>query len=508
MQNNTVRFLRMRRGLTTRLCGRRIAATLCALILSAPVVATPWAEPGDAELRHHLSVLADAHVLSVPITTWPIPWGSIKQDLDKAQSLHKAGAQLSDTVLWSLQFVRFELDRQARAGLHGAASLQLSKSPQALRDFSADRRERNEASVRVNGMSETFAFQLAGTVVDSAIDSKTLRPDGSYVAAILGNWIVSAGWQDRWWGPGWQSSLILSDNARPVPGLALQRNFSDAFASPWLSWLGPWQFSAFAGQMNSSYIPNAKLLGARFTFKPFHAVELGISRTAQWGGQGRPQSVSSLWNLINGNDNTGSGGITRSNEPGNQLGGFDARWSIPAFSAVNAIYAQVIGEDESGHLPSRNMFLAGVETAFSALGLSNRFIVEGADTRAGMWNYGYEHHIYLDGYRYLGRPLGATFDNDSRALTLKGEHFSASGNELAWSVARIELNRDGSNKAAPGGNVFGATAKHLTQASLSYGVPFADVWKLTVGGEFYSRSLELGGKGANSGLFAKLELRL
>ena len=39
--------------------------------------------------------------------------------------------------------------------------------------------------------------------------------DGSYIAARLGNWSASFGQVERWWGPGWDGSLILSTNARP-----------------------------------------------------------------------------------------------------------------------------------------------------------------------------------------------------------------------------------------------------------------------------------------------------
>ncbi len=150
--------------------------------------------------------------------------------------------------------------------------------------------------------------------------------DGSYLATAIGNWALTAGSFGRWWGPGWQSSLILSDNARPVPGFSIQRNKSTPFESVPLSWLGPWQLQAFIGKLESDRtIPDAKLLGLRMSFKPFQWLEVGASRTAQWGGDGRPESLSSLKNLVLGKDNRGDGGVTVSNEPGNQLGGLDAK---------------------------------------------------------------------------------------------------------------------------------------------------------------------------------------
>jgi len=47
-------------------------------------------------------------------------------------------------------------------------------------------------------------LKLSATVVADPDDDRELRPDGSYLAMSLGNWMVSAGYLDRWWGPGWQ----------------------------------------------------------------------------------------------------------------------------------------------------------------------------------------------------------------------------------------------------------------------------------------------------------------
>jgi hypothetical protein len=54
-----------------------------------------------------------------------------------------------------------------------------------------------------------------------------------------------------------------------------------------------------------------------------------------------------LGNLLAGNDNVGFT-RPRRNEPGNQMAGFDTRWNSPIGNAPYAIYAQYIGEDQSG----------------------------------------------------------------------------------------------------------------------------------------------------------------
>ena len=76
-----------------------------------------------------------------------------------------------------------------------------------------------------------------------------IQLDGSYISARLGNWSTTLGQVDRWWGPGWDGSLILSTNARPIPAISLDRRIKEPFESKWLSWIGPWSFHSFIGRL-------------------------------------------------------------------------------------------------------------------------------------------------------------------------------------------------------------------------------------------------------------------
>src|SRR5690606_41875058 len=61
---------------------RRLFASAAAVALADSAVAEPWLPPGDAALRADLTTLADAGVLRTPITTWPIPWKAIDEQLE------------------------------------------------------------------------------------------------------------------------------------------------------------------------------------------------------------------------------------------------------------------------------------------------------------------------------------------------------------------------------------------------------------------------------------------
>ncbi|WP_227634162.1 capsule assembly Wzi family protein, partial [Klebsiella pneumoniae] len=124
--------------------------------------------------------------------------------------------------------------------------------------------------------------------------------------------------------------------------------------------------------------------------------ELGASRIMQWGGEGRHESFSSFWDGFTGKDNTGT-----DNEPGNQLAGFDFKFKLePTLGWPVSFYGQMVGEDESGYLPSANMFLGGVEGHHGWGKDAVNWYVEAHDTRTNMsrTNYSYTHHIYKDGY--------------------------------------------------------------------------------------------------------------
>ena len=49
---------------------------------SIPAHAASWADPGDILLRHDLQLLADSGLLQAPLTTWPLSWRDIRQNMD------------------------------------------------------------------------------------------------------------------------------------------------------------------------------------------------------------------------------------------------------------------------------------------------------------------------------------------------------------------------------------------------------------------------------------------
>jgi len=489
---------------TTPAC--RCATALLSLALSASTFAAPWIDAGDATLRHHLLVLADAGLITVPVNTWPLMWAGIRRNLERADHFDLDAAQAT-----SLAYVQFAATRETRDDVRLGWKTTARETKPIFTDFADSQREQVESQLYADWIGGSLAGRAAVTWVVDPLDNKQIRYDGSYIAGVLGNWALSVGAIDRWWGPGWQQSNILSTNARPIPGVSIQRNYSDAFRTPWLSWLGPWQLVSFMGQDESKAIEKPLLWGLRITMRPLQSLELGISRTAEWAGHGRPHDTGTFVDLLGGKDNSGSDGINSSNEPGNQLAGFDWRWHI---GWNTAFYGQFTGEDEAGDAPSRFIATLGADVAILGRESQTRIFFEASDTTAdGIHgserdNYAYEHGIYADGYRFRGRAIGAATDNDSRLVTLGADHHWDDRMEISWSVSRAQLNRDGTNTTAPGGNVITADAVDLwiADARVSY---LIDSWQLTAGVDYSSEKLQLGGETAgDTGVYIGWEWRL
>jgi Capsule assembly protein Wzi len=398
-------------------------------------------------MRHDILVLADAGILRGPVTTWPLSWPDIARD---ALAASEVGLDAPTTdALRRIQ----RLSRAASAGGYAGAGIRLSGAyqPEMLRTFADSPREEGELALRASWLSDHFAVNLQGSYVADPDDDKDFRADGSYLGMNFGNFMVSAGFMERWWGPGWDGSLILSTNARPIPSVTLERNYTDPFKSKLLSWLGPWRASIAMGKAESHDVPvpNVHFFAARLNFKPRPWLEFALTRTAQWCGGDRSCDWDTFTDMLLGQDNQES----IEDQPGNQLAGYDMRLRSPWRALPLAFYTQWIGEDEAGGLPSKFIGLFGLESwgSSSLGGWRARF--EFADTacdftqQSPQFDCAYRNTIYPQGYSYRGRIIGHSMDNDSRMYTFGGLLTRENGDLLSVTVRRVEVNRDGGEHA-------------------------------------------------------------
>lgn len=432
-------------------------AMLVALLSGVPVARADsgWFESGDAQLRIDLQLLNDAEVIRLPVNTWPMPRAAVKYAIANAKT-HYATNRAVAAALDRVQ-ARLAARPAARFGAWVAGG-----DPGRLRDFDSLAREKGEVGAHADFDAGRFSASMKVAGVTDPADDQRFRADGSHATVQLGNWLISANTLERYWGPSHESSLILSNNARPMPTFMIERAEARAFETPWLSWLGPWRMNFGVSQMESKRkdIQSPLFMAWRVAIMPFKDIEFGFSRTAQFCGKELECNLNVFGNLLAGNDNVGID-ATPQNEPGNQMAGFDIRWNSPLGNLPYAIYAQYIGEDESSYLPSKFLDQLGFEIwkPLGEGGLIQLFAEYSSTTcsantsRGPYYNCAYNQGRFnTEGYRYRGRVIGYTTDNDAETYSV-GVNFTAPDGTL-WSATLRDsaLNHDGLDELLhPGG---------------------------------------------------------
>lgn len=375
----------------------------------------PWTP--DWQQRHELSLLVDTTGLALTLAHWPQPAAAV------AQALGDLPAELPPIARAARQRLLQAIEHDLRA----ETVLSLATPADRPVGFGSGPTPGSSLALRTAVRDGPHLAARLGLSLERAPDtgSGTASPrlEGSFVAVRAGNWQFQAVSQRHWWGPGWQDSLVLGHNAPTLNGLGVQRASLRPSPSPWLAWAGPWSFELFFAALEGVKTPaHPLLLGQRLSLRPWPGVEIGLSRTAQWGGAGRRESWDSLRDLMFGGNLNIDRPSERDRDAANVMAGLDLRLRCPAHWPC-ATYLQLIGEDEAGGLPSRYLGLYGAE-AWSADG-RYRGYVELSETACGMpilrsgeGGCAYRNHAYPEGYVQEGRWLGSGFGPDSRIVTV------------------------------------------------------------------------------------------
>ena len=470
------------------------------------IFAEPFLAPNDPFIRHEIRYLSDEGGLDGLQNTWPLNLGGL--DAMRTNSDVEISSTLFDV----------RLSKESNSGWSPVfTTIGVADDRVTARGFGPEPRSSFATNASISWMNDRFAAKLSfngfyGMEKDwkGRVD-EGFALDGSYIATRLGNWSASLGQQERWWGPGWDGSLILSTNARPIPAISIDRMVPEPFETKWLSWIGPWSFHSFVGRMEKERtVSNPYIWGMRGEVKPtiLGGLEVGFFRIIQLGGEGRPEGFSTWVDAFLSQDNYGAntGNNGRSNEPGNQLAGIDLRWQV--FGAPIAFYGQVVGEDEDNFFPNCLMFQYGIE-GWKNLGSSTiRVFAEYADLTSYWWtddprtrNISYGHHIYSDGFRYRGRPIGHWADQDSQILSIGGIYQRDNG--IGWgTILRTgNLNEDGDGQSSVSNGI--ATDYFSIDVLNSRKYP---AYGLSVNTSFGWESLKPAGGNTDDGLVGYLSL--
>ncbi len=372
----------------------------------------PWT-PTVAS-RHALELLVDESGLALPITQWPLPRSAVKRALDA----------LPRELPPALDAARERVAAELRAAEGPALSLAVRGRAEALSGFGDEATPGSwlggrSGTLSTHGLSAQIGVRVDEGTVPSHAEAK-LRLDETAIAIEAFGTQLQAWAHRSWWGPGWQSSLLLGNNAPPLYGIGLQRASAGQSDSRWLSWMGPWSYEFFVAADDNTI--DSYLVGTRITMRPFSLLEIGLSRTAQWGGQGRDQSVNSFLRMLRSSGVNANGPAEEVEDPANEMAGFDLRLGCGSIFRC-AVYAQLIGENSTRNHPSDLLGLYGLES-WSADGRHRWFAEFVATICGGGTGYhvkqpcAYRNHAYPDGYTHAGRWMGSAVGADSRVTTV------------------------------------------------------------------------------------------
>lgn len=257
------------------------------------------------------------------------------------------------------------------------------------------------------------ASDFSGEFTENDMQNADL--DGLYLKTQIVNIALEAGRDNLWWGVGHYGTLLLSNNAPPLDLIKLQSN--QPFYLPWFfKYLGPTTLNLMLTRLEGDrVVPHPYVLGLRGTIMPLERMEMGLTRTVQFGGERREQnSFANFGDILIGRSEHTYG----SSSDTNQLAMFDARLTLPETRLIWKQFRQIQLWFEYGTetvdwntynglrvpVPAAPSTIYGASLDFGVIEMLGEFV----DTfNRAQW---YKSFTYKDGYTYRGECLGHPYE--------------------------------------------------------------------------------------------------
>lgn len=405
---------------------------LSSVLLSSTITAEQWIDSDSTHLRAAIEQLVSEGVINRPVNRYPLNWQGIAQDIHRLDE-----SALSDNALFALIHVRYALNVAKRSG-HSGLKLTSDSHPENPKGFG----DKANAKASLQGysvlMGDNVTAKVAIKYQHDALSGKEITYDDSYLAVLLGNWVLSAEQVSHWWGPGNETALLMSQNASPMPGIRLSRHNSDYYGPQFLSFIGPWHFTAFLGKNKSP--GNDKLdnsfWAARFSFMPLKGLELALNQSAQFNGANNDHGWNDLINVVTAKNKLNSDGINEYN----QLTSLDAKYSTRLFQQNIAVYGEYAGRKATSLLPEETKFTLGGEHFFGNSTYLVKSYIEYSDLDSGCditqtsLPCHQSHPLYDQSYQHLDQSISAAPDAATKSWTVASLYQQTNGIAAGFKV--------------------------------------------------------------------------
>ncbi len=249
-------------------------------------------------------------------------------------------------------------------------------------------------------ISDYALLQLGGVAYPDEVVAS-----GSFVSVGWEYAQLDVGLRDHWWSPMTDSSMLISSQARTMPGVTLSNytpltKFGFRYEA-FLARMSRVENIAFEGRTTSGY---PQLAGLQVSIEPVRGWSLGVSRLLQYGGGERDDSLKGLAKAFfrpADYDNI-SDDLTTDEEFGNQTAALTSQFVFPTAHPF-AVYFQYAGEDGS----RREGWRLGNVSLSAGLDLPRLWKRFDLTYEVTDWqDQWYAHHIYPDGQSTYGHAIG------------------------------------------------------------------------------------------------------
>jgi membrane-associated phospholipid phosphatase len=299
----------------------------------------------------------------------------------------------------------------------------------------------------------------------------------TYIGTAMNNWQFTFGKQSLWWGTARGGAFLFSDNAEPI--YMFRATQMSSFKLPWIfGYLGPMKLDFFFGKLSGNQFPARPLIhGEKISFKPTPNLELGFSRTSEFGGVGRPMTLGAIWHSYIAY--TSSVNYGQNENPGKRTGGFELNYKIPFVRDWLTIYADSLTADDPNPIdaPRRAALNAGLYMPKLPWipKLDLRFEGIYTDTPTGNnpqqgGQYVYWELFYHDLYTNKGNLIGNWLGRDGSGYQGWTTYWFSPRNSLQFGFRHAKV--DG--HFIPGGET-------INDGSVNLNLHVRDAWTITTG---------------------------
>ncbi len=297
------------------------------------------------------------------------------------------------------------------------------------------------------GRKSLIYYQIRHTYRNSTYESDINRLYGKF---LIGKFSIQLGKDNVNLGPG-EYGLLLSNNVEPYPLLKIQTE------QPLKKW-GYWDLIFVRGWMIEKRQDrnNPSLLALRLVWKPSDFIEIGVTKTTLYEGEGRPSyRIEEYPELILS---------TRDNIPGDRYdnssnAGYDISLYLPLGKLIPSvelfkIYFQEAASDVIAfwQVEDRGRFYPPFGIRFLKPAYQFGFLVS---TRKNALrfevakvseNFFIHHYYQVEGHSYKNLSLGYPYGRNSLSVLLKHRHYIKDSLFIEYKIGGVRQPFEGESK--------------------------------------------------------------